>query len=287
MRASVCALLAAAALPCEGAAGMTVVARAAPGGSAPACPDVLDAVYADMHDGDKKRVPIAGPSMTIRPSGNNETWEVGATVDPALCTASVDFRVPGKPSPPSVALAATLWTSFAVGPRGGLARKTVYEFTDPSGFLAPAAFPLNHWVQLGEAQGVPAPRGVEPCGAIMRSAGSAIYADMHDGDKKRVAIVGSSMTIAPSGNNQTWSVHASLDPKFCNASVDFNVPGKPGPPPVALTATLWSSVAPGAAGSVWKTFVEFTDPSGTLAAAGVPLNQWVQLGRTEAPPLVA
>merc|ERR1711971_205745 len=47
------------------------------------------------------------------------------------------------------------------------------------------------------------------------SALKAIYADMHDGDKKEITISGASMTIKPSGNNQTWMVKAALDTKSC------------------------------------------------------------------------
>lgn len=103
----------------------------------------------------------------------------------------------------------------------------------------------------------------------------AIYADMHDGDKKEVTISGTSLTIKPSGNNQTWIVKSTVDPKSCTASIDFNVPGKPGPPPVNLLATMVSSVD--YHGDVKSEF-EFTDPSGTLAAPAMPLNQWVELG---------
>ena len=37
------------------------------------CPNSLDFVYADMHDGDKKRVIISSGSIIIRPFGNNQT----------------------------------------------------------------------------------------------------------------------------------------------------------------------------------------------------------------------
>merc|ERR1719149_345021 len=105
-----------------------------------------------------------------------------------------------------------------------------------------------------------------------------VYADMHDGDKKEVTISGTSMTIKPSGNNQTWVVKANLDAKSCSAIIDFNVPGKPGPPPVNLTATLIGSITGWPRNVQQKTLFEFTDPSGTLASKDFPLNHWVQLG---------
>ena len=107
---------------------------------------------------------------------------------------------------------------------------------------------------------------------------------MHKGDQKLVNISGSSLTILPHGNNETWRVDATLDPEHCNASIDFNVPGKPGPPPVNLTATLWWSGAIGSAAPGETTEWEFTDPSGTLAAATYPLNHWVSI---PSPPPVA
>ena len=75
----------------------------------------------------------------------------------------------------------------------------------------------------------------------------------------------------------SWIVHATIDPKFCNATVDFDVPGKPNPPPVSLTATIWTELHYMPKGSVEKNAIEFTDPSGKLASPSVPLNTWVQL----------
>jgi len=45
------------------------------------CPENLQATYADMHDGDKKEITISGTSLLIRPSGNNQTWEVKSELD--------------------------------------------------------------------------------------------------------------------------------------------------------------------------------------------------------------
>eukprot|EP00965_Chrysotila_dentata_P208513 6184730-Pleurochrysis_carterae.AAC.4 len=106
---------------------------------------------------------------------------------------------------------------------------------------------------------------------------SGIFADIHDGDQKKVTVdpARHSLRITPYGNDQTWAVHAKLDPIFCNASVNFNVPGKPGPPPVALSATIWHMSKAKSPSS--KKSVEFTDPSGTLGKAGSPLNIWIQV----------
>ena len=71
-----------------------------------------------------------------------------------------------------------------------------------------------------------------------------------------------------------------MDLKFCNASVDFNVPGNPEPLPVILTATVWRQSRSVKSGILFKNVIEFTDPSGTLALPSVPLNIWVQVNKT-------
>ena len=102
----------------------------------------FNGIFADMHDGDLKEVTVSSSHITIRPYHNNQTWMVEAALGPS-CTAMVDFNVPGKPSPPPVALKATLWTLF----RSKQEKKSAIGFTDPSATLAPAATPLNYWIQ--------------------------------------------------------------------------------------------------------------------------------------------
>jgi len=220
-------------------------------------------VFADMHDGDKKEVTISGSALTIKPSGNNQTWKVTATLDTDTCDALVDFDVPGKPNPPPVKLLMRFWSGIGDVEMSGR-EKATFEFTDPSGKLASPATPLNSWLavdSLGRVAG-------EACPETLR----AIYADMHDGDRKAVKIEGGKITITPSGNNQTWVVEASLDSR-CSAMINFRVPGKPSPPPVDLRMALWHLRS----GSAKKLSWEFTDPSGTLAQSGFPLNAWLQL----------
>ena len=114
-----------------------------------------------------------------------------------------------------------------------------------------------------------------PCdGPLSRVA----FADLHDGDEKIVSIqTDHQFTIEPSdtsNSNETWIVHAKLDPTTCSAMVDFNVPGKPSPPPVPLLLTIWTMTT---ASSGTKLTIEFTDPSETIAPKDRPLNHWVQL----------
>ena len=64
---------------------------------------------------------------------------------------------------------------------------------------------------------------------------SVIVSDQHDGDEKKVTLNSHSGTVViePHGNNQTWKVSSPWDPNNCNASINFNVPGKPGMPAYA------------------------------------------------------
>jgi len=105
-------------------------------------------IYADQHDGDQKKLSVSptGGAIAIEPHKNKQSWLVNASVDLTTCTASVDFRVPGKPNPPPVKLLANDF--LAVAPMRSPGR-SVIVFTDPSGILASSDLPLNTWVQLG------------------------------------------------------------------------------------------------------------------------------------------
>ena len=97
---------------------------------------------------------------------------------------------------------------------------------------------------------------------------------MHDGDQKQISVTDGVLTILPHGNNQTWVVKSPIlaSENSCSASIDFNVPGKPGPPPVNLTAVLQQAYG----SSSWGTrTVIFYDPTGTIAPATQPLNAWL------------
>merc|ERR1711976_504159 len=104
---------------------------------------------------------------------------------------------------------------------------------------------------------------------------------MHDGDKKKVEIKGDAMTITPVASDEAWGpvewmVKAKFDQKSCSASVDFNVPGKADHPPVPLLATYWLEHSVMSNPATRQAF-EFTDPTGTLAPASMPLNRWIPL----------
>merc|ERR1712032_139949 len=231
--------------------------------------DLKEGVYADMHDGDEKVVSISDGAMTITSANQTQTWEVKTTFDCSTHKAMVDFDVPGKADHPPVPIQATLYTSFSAA-----AEKNTFVFTDTSGQLVEdATFPLNQWVQ----ESAKTSRKFR-CPAEL----SAVFQDMHDGDKKHVEIKGDEMIITPAGSDPNWGpvewkVKAKFDHKSCSASVHFDVPGKADHPPVPLLATFWGEENTMAyAREIRETF-EFTDPTGTLAKASMPLNRWIEL----------
>jgi hypothetical protein len=260
----------------------TTLAATAIAASAETC-SVGGGIFHDMHDGDMKKMVVDGTGLTITPYNNKEQWTVYANLDDD-CTASVDFHVPGKPGYPPVNLTATLWqlASFAGG------RKVGVEFTDPSGTLADATTPLNLWLEPNAAANAANAANTNDindkhaaAACITTKAGhGTVFDDMHDGDQKNVASQAEGgaehMLIRPYNNNQTWAVDAPFDPKDCTALVDFDVPGKPGPPPVSLTATVWRMTRNAAAAHSKQT-VEFTDPTSTIAPPATPLNGWVEV----------
>merc|ERR1712232_1344882 len=90
---------------------------------------------------------------------------------------------------------------------------------------------------------------------------AVVVADIHDGDQKLVIIHSGTMTVSPHANNETWKVTGTINPTSCSASVDFNVPGKPNPPPVKLTATLSWSVLAADPRAIPKALFTYTDPT--------------------------
>ena len=100
-----------------------------------------------------------------------------------------------------------------------------------------------------------------------------VFNDMVDGDQKLVSYSheAKTVTIKPYNNIEDWVVTAPWNPTYCNATVDFNVPGKPNPPKTNLTLTYYEGFG---GATVPQTFlIQFTDPSGQSPTT--PLNVWV------------
>jgi len=106
---------------------------------------------------------------------------------------------------------------------------------------------------------------------------SIVFKDIHDGDYKLGSIAPSGvLTIKPYNNTESWTITAGPLDDSCAAIIDFNVPGKPNPPPVKLLLTM-ANVDYLAGSPKMSPAVVFTDPSGTLGAPTVPLNIWYGL----------
>ena len=102
------------------------------------------AIMKDIHDGDMKRVDfLSNSSIRITPHGGNQTWSVVAPIDRDTCSAVVDFRVAGKPSPPPCPLSVIFLRLTEIK---GTIVGSMALFTDPSGTLPPG--PLNAWISV-------------------------------------------------------------------------------------------------------------------------------------------
>lgn len=118
------------------------------------------------------------------------------------------------------------------------------------------------------------------------------YQDEHDGDRKHINATAGTMTITPAveveqqpmtasaGASAAWVVRVAANADGCPTGlVDFNVPGKPNPPPVPLRVRVYTlAQADGEPPPEHVWMLEFTDPSGTLGSPSVPLNVWRQIG---------
>ena len=139
---------------------------------------------------------------------------------------------------------------------------------------------------VGFAGGFTTSRNVSPAnGCAVRPACSngfhAVFQDQHDGDQKEASIEKNELIIKPHANSETWEVRTAFDHSTCvAASVDFNVTGKPSPPPFNGTLTLFSLADEACATKAAFVFtcgvhdkcVFTTNKSSTF-----PLNTWVEI----------
>ena len=121
------------------------------------------------------------------------SWIVQATMDPIFCNATVDFNVPGKPNPPPVKLAATIWTQSHFMPTG-IVEKYAIEFTHLFRGTLASPGPLNTWVQIEDVVTKIEP-GTPPKSCIQGS--PLVFKDQHDGDSKLVTLSGNRLTVTP------------------------------------------------------------------------------------------
>jgi hypothetical protein len=209
---------------------------------------------------------ILGDVVTIKPGDvgpgdGPKTWTATGKLDRTTCSASIDFRVPGKTSPPPVALNATFWKSYS-----GDWSRTNIEFTDPSGTVGKKDIPLNRWVEVTtqpSTQSIPCPSGLHHT--------ADVFADIKNDDVKVVGLNSADLRIeqADVAKKIEWGVSSQLDAESCSAIVDFH--GRFGSD--KLTATLLQSKSM----SSLKYVFEFTDPKGTL------VNMYVEVDRIVTP----
>ena len=107
-----------------------------------------------------------------------------------------------------------------------------------------------------------------------------VFGALQDGDYKQVAVHDSKFTIKPFNNTQSWTITGGPFDENCSSMIDFNVPGKPNPPPIKLRMTYawitYYNLLPSPPKPENPVLV-FTDPSGKLAAPTLPLNIWYGL----------
>eukprot|EP00565_Helicotheca_tamesis_P008612 CAMPEP_0185730610 /NCGR_PEP_ID=MMETSP1171-20130828/10475_1 /TAXON_ID=374046 /ORGANISM="Helicotheca tamensis, Strain CCMP826" /LENGTH=194 /DNA_ID=CAMNT_0028399697 /DNA_START=131 /DNA_END=715 /DNA_ORIENTATION=+ len=115
----------------------------------------------------------------------------------------------------------------------------------------------------------------EALSILGNKAGFNVFQDIHDGDMKKIHLGENGLLIEPYKNDETWKVTTALPDDTCSVTVDFRVPGKPGPPPVSLRLQLALIKSSGTATEdVTNIMVVFYDPSGTIAEPTMPLNVW-------------
>ena len=141
---------------------------------------------------------------------------------------------------------------------------------------------------VGFAVGAAAEASSRDCDIVPEcKAGVAVYVDEIDGDQKQITISKDGdkkdwyLTIEPYNSTEVWIVTTTIDVKTCVANVDFNVTGKPNPPPVNLTMTIHTLALRHPCTTNLAAI--FTDPTGSLNPSGIPgsadfpLNTWIQI----------
>ncbi len=96
-----------------------------------------------------------------------------------------------------------------------------------------------------------------------------IFYDIHDGDYKSIKIKNYKYTIFPYKNNQKWIINGKLNHKL-EGIINFNVKGKPNPPPVNLLLKLKKINSK-------NIIILFFDPSGQISPKNQPVNIWYNI----------
>ena len=243
------------------------------------CLPTIPLAFDDVHDGDQKQImPITWNTFKIRPLPDLSEWEVDGTFD-INCVAIVDFNVTGKTEYPPVPLKMAMWVmqNDAIP----TAVKLGFEFTDPSGTLAPKTQPVNFWSSPCLSDPAPFVSRVslkkqkkkelqgETCIYTPHDQ-PEVFNDIKVLDKKGVIVDDDTLTIEPYDNDESWKIQSSFN-EGCVAVVNFNVPGYPNPPSAPQEASVWEMAS--ISGSD-KDALAFTKLSNGLPT-GSPDNLWV------------
>lgn len=111
---------------------------------------------------------------------------------------------------------------------------------------------------------------------------AVLFADMHDGDTKTVALSDDGKLTLSQSSPVAWTLTVPVDLASCTATVDFSKSSKPAHPPVPLLAELKET-------SAGDRLVQFSDPSGTLKPGqpNFPLNLWEEIEPSWSSPFAA
>tara|TARA_B100001093_G_C26811405_1_gene1007737 strand:+ start:441 stop:863 length:423 start_codon:yes stop_codon:yes gene_type:complete len=96
-----------------------------------------------------------------------------------------------------------------------------------------------------------------------------IFYDIHDSDYKKIIFKDNNYTILPFKSNQKWIVNGKLNSDF-TSMVNFNVKGKPNPPPIDIQLRLVNILD----NNDKNLAAVFFDPTGKISPPNIPLNIW-------------
>ena len=100
-----------------------------------------------------------------------------------------------------------------------------------------------------------------------------IFYDIHDGDYKKIIFTDNNFSILPFKSNKKWIVNGKLDIDY-TSMVNFNVKGKPNPPPISIQLRLVYILN----NNNKKNLVAiFFDPTGKISPKNIPLNIWYNI----------
>lgn len=100
-----------------------------------------------------------------------------------------------------------------------------------------------------------------------------IFYDIHDGDFKKIIFNGNNYRILPYKSKKKWIVNGKFDENY-TSMVNFNVKGKPNPPPINLQLRFGYIIT----NNNKKNLVAlFFDPTGKISPKNIPLNIWYNI----------